>query len=158
MTNISPAPVAPITFGDLADAIRAARGAEPLSPRQRHALGRPPASFVVDESTAAADGFHGCRGRIDVFEYATFLLARHAERLAVVERAIEVLRTKAALPIDQIESLARKIAGLKPIPDTLADALEMLRDPPRSRAADRFESLMKIYASNAARNQRVRIV
>jgi hypothetical protein len=158
MTADLKAPAAPITFGDLADAIRAARGAEPISPRQRHALENPPSSFAVDESTAAADGFHGCRGRIDVFEYCDFLLARHAERLAVVERAIELLRNKAVLPIDEIESIARKIAGVKPIPGALASALEMPSDPPRARAADRLEALLKIYASNAARNQRVRIV
>ena len=66
--------------------------------------------------------------------------------------AIEALRTKAALPIDQIESLARKIAGLKAIPDVLADALEMPLDPPRARAADRLESSLKICA-NAARKR-----
>jgi hypothetical protein len=139
--------VAPVSNFDFADAIRATRGAEPLSPRHLDALNRPPASFVVDEAVAASDGFHGLRGRIDIFQYADFILARHAERRAVVERAIELLRSKAAPPIDEIERIARKIAELRPIPNALAAALEMPADPPRSRAADRFESLMKLFAN-----------
>jgi len=152
MTSETLAPVAPVTFADLADALRAARGAEPLSPRHLDSLNRPPASFVVDELDAERDGYLSGRGRLDVRDYTRFLLDRHAERRAVVARTIEALRTKAALPLGEIESLARRIMDLRPIPDELAAALEMPSDPPRSRCADRAESLLKLYA-NAARKR-----
>ena len=144
---------APVTFSDVIDAIRASRIAEKLSLRHLAALRRPPANFQVRPDEAERDGFHASRyGAVDVFEYASWLLERHAERLAVVERAVELLMQKAALSSSEIESLARKIAEVSPIPDTLADALEMPRDPPRSRAADQLESLLKIHA-NAARKR-----
>ena len=45
MTTTTQAHVAPVTTYDFVDALKAARGTEDLSPRQRHALENPPASF-----------------------------------------------------------------------------------------------------------------
>jgi hypothetical protein len=158
MTTDHKAPAAPVTTFDFLDALKAARLAEKLTERQRYALENPPTSFRVDETDAAADGYFSGRGRIDVREYAGFLLANHRTRRAHTEAAIEALRNKSALSVERIERLGREIANLRAVPDELALALEMPADPPRARAADRFEALLKIYATNAARNQRARIV
>jgi hypothetical protein len=158
MSNDTLAPTAPVSFLEFRDAIAAARGASPITERQRHALENPPAHYVIDELDAERDGYFGCRGRTDTRAFAAFILKNHDLRVGNIEEAVASLRDKQALSVERIEWLGREIAPLREIPAALAALLDLGRDPPAAIAADRFEAAAKRIATEAQRNQRARSI
>jgi hypothetical protein len=158
MSNISPAPVAPTSIYEFLDAIKFARGADPITERQRHALRNPPADYRLDPAEAEQDGYFSGRGRIDAKTYAAFVLKNHDARVAHIEAAIAALRDGIALPIERIERLGREIAPLREIPAALAAILDCSATVAPAAAADRFEAAAKKIAASAARNTRARII
>lgn len=157
MTNTSQA-VAPASIYEFLEAIKAARGAEPLTERERHALRHPPQDYKLDPEEAEKDGYFSGRGRVDIKQFGAFVLKNNELRVANIEQAISSIRDKIALPIERIERLGREIAPLREIPDALAALLDLGRDPPAAICADKFEAAAKRIAADAQRNQRARII
>ncbi len=140
------------------NAIRAARLADPISPEHRRVLENPPAGAFVDPIDAAADGYVGLRGEVNVAVFARFVLAQHDRRIAIVDAALAALRDRTPIDADKIESLARAIAGFRRVPDRLASALELRVDPAPSVAADRLERELMMITREAQRNRPARIL
>jgi hypothetical protein len=155
MTSTLSAPVARYEF--LA-AITTARGAEPITARQRYALLNPPNDCDLDPAEAEKDGYFSGRGQIDNKVFGAFVLKNHELRVAHIASAIEAIRDNQALSVERIERLGREIAALREIPAALAAILDCGAAVPPAIAADRFEAAAKRIAADAARNTRARII
>ena len=87
MTTTTQAHVAPVTTYDFVDALKAARGTEDLSPRQRHALENPPASFRVTRPTRLLTDILP-RGGASTFSLTRISCSRIIARAACISRPL----------------------------------------------------------------------
>lgn len=130
-------------------AVRAARGAEPINPRQRAVLENPPRGIDVDRIAAPRDGYVGLD---DAEAFAAHVLRCHDARIAIVERAVAAIKNRDRLGSNEARRLAADITMLPSVPAQLAETLGLPPDVSPSIAADRLETRLRDGGGQARRD------